>query len=57
MLPLVRRSDKCRFAVPSRSSTAPTQVDDETIPGGLSSVQLQADTTEEDSDEQHRSRQ
>jgi hypothetical protein len=57
MLPLVRRGDKRGFAVPSGSSTAPTQVDDETIPGGLSSVQLQADTTEEDSDEQHRSRQ
>jgi hypothetical protein len=27
------------------------------IPDGLSSMQLQADTTEEDSDEQHRSRQ
>jgi hypothetical protein len=57
MLPLVRRNEKRGFAVPSRSSSALSQVDDETIPGGLSRVQLQAGTMEEDSDEQHRSRQ
>jgi hypothetical protein len=57
MLPLALQSDKRRFAVPSASSKAPAQVDSGPIPGGLSSVKLQTGTTEEGSDEQHRSRQ